>query len=80
MVLLSLLPFKGLGPKCAAISKSELGQRMKAFLKDDSGATAIEYVLIGSAMGFALLLVMPNLASVTTSRYSSLGSHIISGK
>lgn len=53
---------------------------MKAFFKDESGATAIEYVLIGAAMGFALLLVMPNLASVSTSRYSSLGSHILSGK
>jgi len=57
-----------------------MDQRMKAFLRDEAGATAIEYVLIGAAMGFALLLVMPNLASVTTSRYSSLGSHIISGK
>ena len=53
---------------------------MKAFFKDESGATAIEYVLIGAAMGFALLLVMPNLASDATSKYSSLGSHILSGK
>jgi pilus assembly protein Flp/PilA len=53
---------------------------MKAFLKNDSGATAIEYGLIAAAMGLALITVMPTLAGNITSKFSSLGSHIVSGK
>ena len=53
---------------------------MKRFIRDDSGATAIEYVLIAMAMGLALITVMPGLATATFSRFSSLGSHITAGK
>ena len=53
---------------------------MKKFLNDDAGATAIEYGLIAAAMGVALVLVMPKLASRITVQFSSLGSHIASGK
>ena len=53
---------------------------MKKFLKDECGATAIEYGLIAAAMGIALVLVMPQLASQVTVQFSNLGSHIASGK
>ena len=35
------------------------------FVKDESGATAIEYGLIAAAMGLALVTAMPILASAT---------------
>lgn len=50
------------------------------FFRDDNGATAIEYGLIAAAMGVALVLIMPLLASQTTVQLSNLGSHIASGK
>jgi pilus assembly protein Flp/PilA len=53
---------------------------MKLFLRDQSGATAIEYGLIAAAMGLALVTVMPTLAGKVTTKFSSLGSHIASGK
>ncbi len=53
---------------------------MMTFLKDQSGATAIEYGLIASAMGLALVTVMPTLANKITTKFSSLGSHIVAGK
>jgi pilus assembly protein Flp/PilA len=36
---------------------------MKKFLKDESGATAIEYGLIAAAIGLMLIAVMPLLSS-----------------
>ena len=62
-----------------AVSKLE-SYKMKKFLKDESGATAIEYGLIAAAMGVALVLIMPKLASQVTVQFSNLGSHIASGK
>jgi Flp pilus assembly pilin Flp len=50
------------------------------YLLDQNGATAIEYGLIAAAMGVALVLVMPVLASQITVQFSNLGSHIASGK
>ncbi len=43
---------------------------MKKFLKDESGATAIEYGLIAAAMGLMLILVMPLLASAVGGKFS----------
>ncbi|MDE2384128.1 MAG: Flp family type IVb pilin [Alphaproteobacteria bacterium] len=53
---------------------------IKKFLNNESGATAIEYGLIAAAMGVALVAIMPVLASQITVQFSSLGSHIASGK
>jgi pilus assembly protein Flp/PilA len=52
----------------------------KDFMYDQNGATAIEYGLIAAAMGVALVLIMPVLASQVTVQFSNLGSHIASGK
>jgi pilus assembly protein Flp/PilA len=49
------------------------------FVKDESGATAIEYGLIAAAMGLALVTAMPILASAVTGKFSSLAGHISSG-
>ena len=53
---------------------------MKKFLKDESGATAIEYALIASAMGLALIAAMPTLATTVSGKFGSIGGHITSGK
>jgi pilus assembly protein Flp/PilA len=50
------------------------------FVKDESGATAIEYGLIAAAMGLALVVAMPILASAVTSKFGSLAAHISSGQ
>jgi len=50
------------------------------FVKDESGATAIEYGLIAAAMGMALILAMPALTVAITGKFSSLGTHITTGK
>jgi pilus assembly protein Flp/PilA len=49
------------------------------FVKDESGATAIEYGLIAAAMGLALVTAMPILASAVTTKFSSLATHISTG-
>jgi Flp pilus assembly pilin Flp len=40
------------------------------FLKDDGGATAIEYALIASILGIALLPVLSNTTSGVASLYT----------
>ena len=49
------------------------------FMKDESGATAIEYGLIAAAMGLALVTAMPILAGSITGKFSSLADHITTG-
>lgn len=49
------------------------------FVRDDTGATAIEYALIAAAMGLALVAAMPLLATAITGKFSSLATHITSG-
>ena len=53
--------------------------KIARFLKDESGATAIEYGLIAAAMGLALVTAMPILASAVTGKFTSLAGHISSG-
>jgi len=49
------------------------------FVKDESGATAIEYGLIAAAMGLALVTAMPILATAITGKFSSISEHITTG-
>ena len=49
------------------------------FVKDESGATAIEYGLIAAAMGLALVTAMPFLADAITGKFSSLADAITNG-
>ncbi|MCB1377281.1 MAG: Flp family type IVb pilin [Alphaproteobacteria bacterium] len=46
------------------------------FVKDESGATAIEYGLIAAAMGLALVTAMPLLATAITGKFSYLATKI----
>jgi pilus assembly protein Flp/PilA len=48
------------------------GFDVKKFLKDESGATAIEYVLIATAIGLLLIVVLPPLALALRPKYNSV--------
>jgi pilus assembly protein Flp/PilA len=47
---------------------------MFRFLKDESGATAIEYGLIAAATGLALVAVMPSISSGLEATFSSIAA------
>jgi pilus assembly protein Flp/PilA len=49
------------------------------FLNDESGATAIEYALIASAMALALVSAMPALGTIIKTKFTYIGSHVASG-
>jgi pilus assembly protein Flp/PilA len=53
---------------------------MKKFLNNESGATAIEYGLIASAMAVCLLAAMPFISDALTGRFSAIGTSITNGK
>jgi pilus assembly protein Flp/PilA len=53
--------------------------RFKSFIANDSGATAIEYALIASFMGIALVAAMPILATAITGKFTSLAGHVTTG-
>lgn len=44
------------------------------FIKDDSGATAIEYGLIAAATGLVLVAVMPAVSSALTTTFNSISA------
>jgi pilus assembly protein Flp/PilA len=49
---------------------------LKNFLKNDSGATAVEYGLIAAAMAVCLLLAMPYITTAMSTKFSKVGSSI----
>jgi pilus assembly protein Flp/PilA len=49
---------------------------LKKFLKDQEGATAIEYCMIGAAMCICLIFVMPFITTALTANFSKLGSSL----
>ena len=49
---------------------------MNKFLKDESGATAIEYGLIAAAMGLALVTAMPFITQAIVAKFRLLGTQI----
>lgn len=46
------------------------------FVKDESGATAIEYGLIAAATGIALALVMPGIGTALQTTFTSIKNHL----
>ena len=46
--------------------------KLMRFVKDESGATAIEYGLIAAAIGLMLLVVMPLLATALSGVFQQL--------
>jgi pilus assembly protein Flp/PilA len=49
---------------------------MNKFLKDESGATAIEYGLIAAAMAICLLTAMPYISSALVWRFNNIATAI----
>ncbi len=47
---------------------------MKKFLKNESGATAIEYGMIAAATGMALIGVMPSVGEALQPIFTSLSA------
>ena len=60
----------------ASLLKGALGQmksfEMKKFLKDESGATAIEYGLIAVCMALMLLVAAPPLAAAVSKLFGKV--------
>jgi len=54
-------------------------RKVKQFVRDEAGASAVEYLLIGFALTLALVTVLPTLAQAVLSKFSSLPGHITSG-
>jgi Flp pilus assembly pilin Flp len=50
-------------------------QRFRSFWQDQSGATAIEYVLIAGAMGVALIASAPVLSTAVKGKLISVGGY-----
>jgi pilus assembly protein Flp/PilA len=50
-----------------------------SFVNDESGATAIEYALIASAMALALVAAMPALGTIIKNKFSAIGTNITNG-
>ena len=46
--------------------------KVEKFLKDESGATAIEYGLIAAATGLALAAIMPSIKDSLSETFSSI--------
>lgn len=51
----------------------------KKLLKDESGATAIEYTLIAAAMALVLVTIMPTLEAAITNQFTTIAGHISTG-
>ena len=52
---------------------------MNKFLKDESGATAIEYGLIAAAMALALITAMPFITRAINTKFSQIGTSVLTG-
>jgi len=48
--------------------------RFKGFLDDDSGATAVEYALLGSLIAMALVVVLGDLGLRVSQQFSEVSS------
>ena len=47
---------------------------MDRFLNDESGATAVEYGLIASAMAVCLLTAMPYITTKLVTKFNNIGA------
>ena len=52
--------------------------KFERFIKDESGATAIEYGLIAAAIGLMLVAVMPSVGSALKSVFNNVKSGLSS--
>ena len=49
-----------------------MGNFILSFVKDDSGATAIEYALISSLVAVALVTILTNLGTRLSAEFSTI--------
>ncbi len=50
---------------------------MNRFLKDDSGATAIEYGLIAALISVAIIIALRTIGTNLTTAFNSVGSALV---
>ena len=50
--------------------------RLRAFLKDESGATAIEYGLIASGVALAVIAVVNGLGTSLNAKFKSISTQL----
>ena len=53
---------------------------MNKFLKDESGATAIEYGLIASFMAVCLVAALPTITTALSGKFTTIAANITAGK
>jgi pilus assembly protein Flp/PilA len=51
-------------------------QILKSFLRDESGATAIEYGLIAAGIAVAIIVVVNNLGSKLTDTFTNVSANL----
>ena len=51
-------------------------QKIVAFLKNDSGATAIEYGLIAAGISVAIIAVVNSLGSTLNDKFTSISTQL----
>jgi pilus assembly protein Flp/PilA len=59
-----------------AVLSNGVMQTFKAFLKDDSGATAIEYGLIAAGISVAIIAVVNGVGTKLKSTFSSVSTQL----
>ncbi len=52
-------------------------QKIKMFLRDETGATAIEYALIAAATGLALVATLPTITTRLESKMNDINGALI---
>jgi pilus assembly protein Flp/PilA len=60
----------------AALEKAIVKSLLVRFLKDDSGATAIEYGLIAAGVSLAIIAVVSNLGTKLKTTFSSISTQL----
>jgi pilus assembly protein Flp/PilA len=51
-------------------------RKLRAFLKDESGATAIEYGLIASGVALAIIAVVNGLGTKLNTKFTSISTQL----
>ena len=49
---------------------------VKAFLEDETGATAIEYALIASGIGIAIMVAVNSLGTAISNTFSNISTSL----
>jgi pilus assembly protein Flp/PilA len=57
------------------IMEMSLKQRLKRFVRDDSGATVIEYALIAVAMAIAIIASFPSVSNAVKGKFASVAGY-----